>query len=97
MEALLGHDSESSPSPTEVIRDYPIPELDSPTAVRNQIKVKATSLNYANYLQILGNYQDMPPLPFIPGSDYAGDPVCSYASFFVHDQSLLSVPRSQLV
>ncbi|XP_059627853.1 uncharacterized protein LOC132270684 [Cornus florida] len=69
---------------------HPIPELNSPTAVR--VRVKATSLNYANYLQILGKYQEKPPLPFIPGSDYSGivesigprvskfkigDPVCS--------------------
>ncbi|GMI90516.1 hypothetical protein like AT3G56460 [Hibiscus trionum] len=82
-----------SESPIEITRNHPIPELDSPTAVR--VKVKATSLNYANYLQILGNYQEKPPLPFIPGSDYAGtvhavgtsvtkfkvgDPVCSFAA-----------------
>ena len=74
MEALLCKKlgdpaSSSSSSPIEVIRNHPIPELDSPTAVR--VKVKATSLNFANYLQILGKYQEKPPLPFIPGSDYA--------------------------
>ncbi|TYG70376.1 hypothetical protein ES288_D05G308400v1 [Gossypium darwinii] len=91
--ASVGNESESSSSPIEVIRNYPIPQLNSPTAVR--VKVKATSLNYANYLQILGKYQEKPPLPFIPGSDYAGtvdavgpavtnfkvgDHVCSFAA-----------------
>ncbi|CAN6705416.1 unnamed protein product [Malus baccata var. baccata] len=76
-----------------VEKNHPIPELGSPTSVR--VRVKATSLNYANYLQILGKYQEKPPLPFIPGSDYSGtvdavgpavskfkvgDPVCSFAA-----------------
>ncbi|XWS65644.1 hypothetical protein CRYUN_Cryun05aG0131500 [Craigia yunnanensis] len=98
MEALLCKKlgdpaSSSASSPIELIGNHPIPELDSPTAVR--VKVKATSLNFANYLQILGKYQEKPPLPFIPGSDYAGtvdavglsvtkfkvgDDVCSFAA-----------------
>ncbi|KAH6826589.1 GroES-like zinc-binding alcohol dehydrogenase family protein [Perilla frutescens var. hirtella] len=72
---------------------HPIPQLDSATAVR--VRVKATSLNFANFLQIQGKYQEKPPLPFIPGSDYSGtvdavgesvtkfkigDPVCSLAA-----------------
>lgn len=80
-------------SPIELIKTHPIPQLDSPTAVR--VRVKATSLNYANYLQILGKYQEKLPLPFIPGSDYSGivdavgpnvshfkvgDKVCSFAA-----------------
>ncbi|KAL3524087.1 hypothetical protein ACH5RR_016921 [Cinchona calisaya] len=80
-------------SPFTLITTHPIPELDSPTSVR--VRVRATSLNYANYLQILGKYQEKPPLPFIPGSDYSGvvdsigpkvtkfkvgDPVCSIAA-----------------
>ena len=84
---------EDNSSPIVISKNHPIPELDSPTAVR--VKIKATSLNYANYLQILGKYQEKPPLPFIPGSDYAGfvdavgpkvsdfkvgDPVCSFTA-----------------
>ncbi|MBA0851023.1 hypothetical protein Goshw_011550, partial [Gossypium schwendimanii] len=91
--ASVRNESEPSSSPIEVIRNYPIPQLNSPIAVR--VKVKATSLNYANYLQILGKYQEKPPLPFILGSDYAGtvdavgstvikfkvgDYVCSFAA-----------------
>ncbi|MBA0851298.1 hypothetical protein Goshw_017256, partial [Gossypium schwendimanii] len=68
--ASVGNESEPSSSPIEVIRNYPIPQLNSPTAVR--VRVKATSLNYANYLHILGKYQEKPPSLFIPGSDYAG-------------------------
>ncbi|XP_050387093.1 uncharacterized protein LOC126803337 [Argentina anserina] len=74
-------------------KSFPIPVLETPTSVR--VRVKATSLNYANYLQILGKYQEKPPLPFVPGSDYsgvvdavgpavtkfrAGDSVCSFAA-----------------
>ncbi|CAI0459270.1 unnamed protein product [Linum tenue] len=80
-------------SPIVLSKNHPVPPLDSPTTVR--VRVKATSLNFANYLQVLGKYQEKPPLPFIPGSDYAGvvdavgsgvslfkvgDHVCSFAS-----------------
>lgn len=100
MEALvcrkLGDPTATEPgspeSPVEVSKSHPIPPLNSDTAVR--VRVTATSLNYANYLQILGKYQEKPALPFIPGSDYSGivdaigpavtkfrvgDRVCSFA------------------
>ncbi|XP_058110783.1 uncharacterized protein LOC131253683 isoform X2 [Magnolia sinica] len=82
----------SSNSPIFISTSHPIPPLNSSTAVR--VRIKATSLNYANFLQILGKYQEKPPLPFIPGSDYSGvvesvgdgvsrfkvgDRVCSFA------------------
>lgn len=60
----------SPASPITLAKTHPIPSLTSPTSVR--VRVHATSLNYANYLQILGKYQEKPPLPFIPGSDYSG-------------------------
>ncbi|KAK8928321.1 hypothetical protein KSP39_PZI017635 [Platanthera zijinensis] len=83
----------SNSSPLLLSRSHPLPELNSPTAVR--VRICATSLNFANYLQILGKYQEKHPLPFIPGSDYSGvvdsvgervskfrvgDRVCSMAS-----------------
>ncbi|WVZ19358.1 hypothetical protein V8G54_006680 [Vigna mungo] len=61
---------EDNDSPIVLSKNHPIPQLDSPTAVR--VRIKATSLNFANYLQILGKYQEKPSLPFIPGSDFSG-------------------------
>ncbi|KAF4380053.1 hypothetical protein F8388_018177 [Cannabis sativa] len=95
--------------PIVLEKKLPIPELDSPTAVR--VKIKATSLNYANYLQILGKYQEKPPLPFIPGSDYSGvvdavghgvskfkvgDPVCSFANLGTFSQFIV-VDQNHLI
>lgn len=57
-------------SPFTHLTSHPIPHLDSPTSVR--VRVKATSLNYLNYLQVQGLYQEKPSLPFIPGSDFSG-------------------------
>lgn len=81
-------------SPIIVAKNEPLPVIKSPTGIR--IRVRATSLNYANYLQVLGKYQEKAPLPFTPGSDYSGvveaigsgvskfrigDRVCSLANF----------------
>ncbi|KAJ4885138.1 GroES-like zinc-binding alcohol dehydrogenase family protein [Raphanus sativus] len=93
----------STESPVEVSKTHPIPPLTSDTAVR--VKVTATSLNFANYLQILGKYQEKPPLPFIPGSDYSGivdaigpsvtklrvgDRVCSFAALGSYAQFIVA-------
>jgi NADPH:quinone reductase-like Zn-dependent oxidoreductase len=102
MEALickkLGDPTAAPPNSSEdsalvLSTSHPIPKLNSATSIK--VRVKATSLNYANYLQILGKYQEKYPLPFIPGSDYSGivesvgsnvtkfkigDRVCSFAA-----------------
>ncbi|KAG0453385.1 hypothetical protein HPP92_024689 [Vanilla planifolia] len=84
----------SSSSPIVLSHLHPVPELNSPTSVR--VRVWATSVNFANYLQLLGQYQEKPSLPFVPGSDYSGivesvgervsrfrigDKVCSLAAY----------------
>ncbi|XP_014522611.1 quinone oxidoreductase-like protein 2 homolog [Vigna radiata var. radiata] len=99
---------EDNDSPIVLSKNHPIPQLDSPTAVR--VRIKATSLNFANYLQILGKYQEKPSLPFIPGSDFSGyvdavgpkvsnfrvgDPVCSFAGLGSFAQFIV-VDESQL-
>lgn len=37
-----------------------------------RIKVVAAALNYADALQIQGQYQTKPKLPFVPGSEFSG-------------------------
>lgn len=71
---------------------HPIPKLTSPSSVL--VRIKATSVHFATYLQVLGQYQEKFPLPFILGSEYSGvvvsvgenvckfrvgDGVCGYA------------------
>lgn len=112
MEALLckkiGDPTSSPPNSMDnsalvLSTSHPIPRLNSLTSIR--VRVKATSLNYANYLQILGKYQEKPPLPFIPGSDYSGivesigpsvtkfrigDHVCSFAALGSYAQFIVA-------
>jgi NADPH:quinone reductase len=50
-------------------RELPTPE---PQAGEVRIKVRAASLNFPDLLIVQGKYQFKPPLPFVPGSEYAG-------------------------
>ncbi|KAI5069162.1 hypothetical protein GOP47_0015463 [Adiantum capillus-veneris] len=60
----------SQDSPLFIDVDQPHPQLPSASHVR--VRVRAVSLNYATFLSVLGQYQERPPLPFVPGSDFAG-------------------------
>jgi NADPH:quinone reductase len=51
------------------LEDIPTPEP-GPGEVR--IRVRAAGLNFADTLVIKGQYQDKPPLPFVPGMEIAG-------------------------
>ena len=50
-------------------RESPTPEP-KPGAVR--VAIRAASLNFPDLLIVQGKYQMKPPLPFVPGSEYAG-------------------------
>ena len=51
------------------LREVPLPEV-PPGHVR--IKIKATSVGFVDGLKIQGLYQTKDPLPFTPGSEFAG-------------------------
>jgi NADPH2:quinone reductase len=50
-------------------RDLPTPE---PGAGEVRIAIRAASLNFPDLLIVLGKYQFKPPLPFVPGAEFAG-------------------------
>ena len=50
-------------------KELPTP---APAAGEVRIAVKAASLNFPDLLIVEGKYQHKPPLPFVPGAEYAG-------------------------
>ena len=50
-------------------KDLPTPE---PKAGEVRIAIRAASLNFPDLLIVQNKYQMKPPLPFVPGSEYAG-------------------------
>ncbi len=52
-----------------VWRELPTPE---PKAGEVRIDIRAASLNFPDLLIVQNKYQFKPPLPFVPGSEYAG-------------------------
>lgn len=55
---------------TPEIVETDIPE---PKAGEIQLRIRACGLNFADLLMIKGTYQDIPPLPFAPGMEVAGE------------------------
>ena len=49
--------------------ELPTPE---PKAGEVRVRIKAASLNFPDLLTVKGQYQVKPPLPFVPGSEFAG-------------------------
>ena len=52
------------------VREVPTPEPGDGQAL---VRVRAAGINYADVLIREGRYPQMPPLPFVPGSEIAGD------------------------
>ena len=52
-----------------VWKELPTPE---PQAGEVRVAIRAASLNFPDLLIVQNKYQMKPPLPFVPGSEYAG-------------------------
>jgi NADPH2:quinone reductase len=50
-------------------RELPTPQ---PNAGEVRVAIRAASLNFPDLLIVQGKYQVKPPLPFVPGSEFAG-------------------------
>ena len=52
-----------------------VADLSDPTAGPGQVVVgiRACGVNFADTLIVQGQYQEKPPLPFVPGAEIAGD------------------------
>jgi NADPH:quinone reductase len=59
---------------TTGVQDLQWKELPTPAPKAGEvlIEIKAASLNFPDLLIVQGKYQMKPPLPFVPGSEYAG-------------------------
>jgi NADPH2:quinone reductase len=52
------------------LEDIDLPPVDTGQA---RVRVRAAAVNFPDILTVQGKYQHKPPLPFIPGSEAAGD------------------------
>ena len=71
MKAVIAE--ELGPSECYELRDVPTPE---PAAGEVRVRVLAAGVGYFDALMARGGYQVRPPLPFVPGSEFAGIVEC---------------------
>jgi NADPH2:quinone reductase len=71
VQALQVHALSPDLSGTTIV-DLPLPK---PGPGEVLVKVRAASLNFPDLLKTRGEYQLKPPLPFVPGTDVAGEVV----------------------
>ena len=65
--AVIGR--EFGPPESYVLGDY---DPGPPKAGELRVVIKFAGISYVDVLTAMGKYQFQPPLPFIPGSEYAG-------------------------
>lgn len=60
-----------NPSGVEALTWQELPDT-APATGELRVAIKAASLNFPDLLTVQGKYQVKPPLPFVPGAEYAG-------------------------
>lgn len=64
------HCRELGPPETLALAELPRPPLGDGEV---RVRIRAAGVNYPDLLQVSGQYQHKPPLPFVPGFEAAGD------------------------
>lgn len=80
-----------------VVREVPSPVPGHGQAL---VRVRAHGVSYVDVLQVAGKYQVQPPLPFVPGSEAAGEITAlgdGVEGFAVGDRVLCSAGFAQEV
>ena len=80
------------PESISVEEDYPAPVL-APGQVR--VRVGAAAVNFPDVLFMANQYQMTVPVPFIPGSEFAGVVVDGPAARFAPERRMVSRGRVQ--
>ncbi|KAG9021632.1 hypothetical protein FRB95_001823, partial [Tulasnella sp. JGI-2019a] len=58
--------------PSELKYEHKIPEPTPKHPNHVAVDVYSAGLNYFDILQVQGKYQNQPPFPWVPGSEFAG-------------------------
>src|SRR5689334_1149269 len=75
------------------LKEIPLPEAGSGQL---RINVQAASIGFVDGLKVAGRYQTRDPLPFVPGTEFAGtvDAVGDGVSGFVRGTPVMGMARS---
>jgi NADPH2:quinone reductase len=76
-----------------LLKEVPLPEV---SAGQVRVKIQAASVGFVDGLKVLGLYQPKDPLPFIPGSEFAGvvDETAADIRGFTRGMPVMGMARS---
>src|ERR1700687_6291072 len=76
-----------------LLKEVPLPEV---SAGQVRVRIQAASVSFVDRLKVQGLYQTKDPLPFVPGTEFAGvvDAVADNVPTFKPGMSVIGMARS---